>query len=112
MEELKDGMVEKHSLPLVLPLIQHLQLKTFSTLFFFHSFFNLSTLPSSRFPILLNPYLLFPPSFVPHSIALGVHILLSINRPDLAQKEYEAARKWADDSLLIQVRGFFLFLTS
>lgn len=38
------------------------------------------------------------------SIALGVHILLSINRPDIAQKEYAAARAWADDSLLIQVR--------
>ncbi|UZJ51653.1 hypothetical protein CBS101457_000973 [Exobasidium rhododendri] len=36
-------------------------------------------------------------------IALGVHILLSINRPDLAQREYAAARKWADDSLLIQL---------
>jgi coatomer protein complex subunit epsilon len=37
------------------------------------------------------------------SIALGVHILLSIDRPDIAQKEYTAARKWADDSLLIQL---------
>jgi coatomer subunit epsilon len=36
-------------------------------------------------------------------IALGVHILLSINRQDLAQKEFSAARGWADDSLLIQV---------
>lgn len=33
-----------------------------------------------------------------------MHILLSINRPDLAQKEYAAARTWADDALLIQVR--------
>ncbi|PWN53060.1 hypothetical protein IE53DRAFT_384496 [Violaceomyces palustris] len=36
-------------------------------------------------------------------VALGVHILLSINRPDLAQKEYLAARTWAEDSLLIQL---------
>jgi coatomer protein complex subunit epsilon len=36
-------------------------------------------------------------------IALGVHILLSINRLDAAQKEYNAARAWADDSLLIQL---------
>ncbi len=37
------------------------------------------------------------------SIALIAHIYLSISRPDLAKKEYEAARKWADDSLLIQI---------
>ncbi len=37
-------------------------------------------------------------------IALGIHILLSINRIDLAQAEFNAARAWADDSLLIQVR--------
>jgi len=36
-------------------------------------------------------------------IALIAHIYLSISRPDLAKKEYEAARKWADDSLLIQI---------
>lgn len=36
-------------------------------------------------------------------IALGIHILLSIHRLDLAQKEYNAARVWADDSLLIQL---------
>lgn len=35
-------------------------------------------------------------------IALGVHILLSIHRVDLAEKEYLAARKWGDDSLLVQ----------
>lgn len=37
------------------------------------------------------------------SVALIVHIYLSIARPDLAKKEYEAAKKWADDSLLIQM---------
>lgn len=36
-------------------------------------------------------------------VALGVHILLSIHRLDLAEKEYLAARAWADDSLLIQL---------
>ncbi|KDN37991.1 hypothetical protein K437DRAFT_251559 [Tilletiaria anomala UBC 951] len=36
-------------------------------------------------------------------VALGIHILLSINRVDLAQKEFTAARSWADDSLLIQL---------
>ncbi|KAN0061091.1 hypothetical protein ACQY0O_006826 [Thecaphora frezii] len=36
-------------------------------------------------------------------VALGVHILLSIHRIDLAEKEYLAARAWADDSLLIQL---------
>ncbi|KAG8906186.1 hypothetical protein FRB99_007402 [Tulasnella sp. 403] len=37
------------------------------------------------------------------SVALIVHIYLSIARPDLAKKEYEAAKKWADDTLLIQM---------
>lgn len=37
------------------------------------------------------------------SVALIVHIYLSIARADLAKKEYEAAKKWADDSLLIQM---------
>ncbi|CBQ70765.1 related to coatomer epsilon subunit [Sporisorium reilianum SRZ2] len=36
-------------------------------------------------------------------VALGVHMLLSIHRLDLAEKEYLAARAWADDSLLIQL---------
>lgn len=36
-------------------------------------------------------------------VALGVHILLAIHRLDLAEKEYLAARAWADDSLLIQL---------
>ena len=38
-----------------------------------------------------------------HSVALIVQVYLSINRPDLAKKEYDAAKKWADDSLLIQL---------
>ena len=36
-------------------------------------------------------------------MALIVHIYLSIARADLAKKEFEAAKKWADDSLLIQI---------
>ncbi|PWN94403.1 hypothetical protein FA10DRAFT_274336 [Acaromyces ingoldii] len=46
------------------------------------------------------------------SVALGVHILLSINRPDLAQKEYTAARTWADDALLIQLIEAYIGLYS
>ncbi|CAO1632485.1 unnamed protein product [Parajaminaea phylloscopi] len=37
------------------------------------------------------------------SLALGIHLLLLNHRLDLAQKEYEAARQWADDSLVIQL---------
>ena len=37
------------------------------------------------------------------SLALAVHLLLLNSRYDLAVKEYEAARTWADDSLLIQL---------
>ena len=36
------------------------------------------------------------------STALTVQIYLSINRPDLAKKEYERALKWGDDDLLLQ----------
>ncbi|KDQ20326.1 hypothetical protein BOTBODRAFT_27750 [Botryobasidium botryosum FD-172 SS1] len=39
----------------------------------------------------------------PECAALTVQIYLSINRPDLAKKEYEAAKRHADDSLLIQL---------
>ncbi|KAL9940183.1 hypothetical protein V8E36_000888 [Tilletia maclaganii] len=46
------------------------------------------------------------------SVALSVHILLSIHRPDLAQQQYEAARSWADDSLLIQLIEAWLGLTT
>lgn len=41
-----------------------------------------------------------------------MHILLSINRLDLAQKEYNAARTWADDSLLIQLIEAWIGLKS
>ncbi|KAK0549016.1 hypothetical protein OC846_004239 [Tilletia horrida] len=46
------------------------------------------------------------------AVALSVHILLSIHRPDLAQREYEAARSWADDSLLIQLIEAWLGLST
>lgn len=44
-------------------------------------------------------------------VALGVHILIAINRLDLAEKEYLAARTWADDSLLIQLIEAWLGLS-
>ncbi|KAG8957985.1 hypothetical protein FRC03_009560 [Tulasnella sp. 419] len=36
-------------------------------------------------------------------VQLIIHAYLLINRPDLARKEYEAAKKWADDSILLQM---------
>jgi len=36
------------------------------------------------------------------AVALIVQIYLSINRVDLAKKEFERARKWAEDDLLLQ----------
>lgn len=36
-------------------------------------------------------------------VALRIHILLSINRTDLAQQLFTEARSWAEDSLLIQL---------
>ena len=38
-----------------------------------------------------------------HRVALIVQIFLSINRPDLAKKEYERSKKWAEDDLLLQL---------
>jgi len=37
------------------------------------------------------------------ALALTVQIFLSINRPDLAKKEYEKSKKWAEDDLLLQL---------
>ena len=45
------------------------------------------------------PYL----TFNLHRVALTVQIFLSINRPDLAKKEYEKSKKWAEDDLLLQL---------
>jgi len=37
------------------------------------------------------------------AVALIVQIFLSINRPDLAKREYEKSKKWAEDDLLLQL---------
>ncbi|KAI0642465.1 coatomer epsilon subunit-domain-containing protein [Trametes meyenii] len=36
------------------------------------------------------------------AVAYTVQIYLSINRPDLARKEFERAKRWAEDDLLLQ----------
>ena len=38
-----------------------------------------------------------------YSVAVIVQIYLSINRPDMAKKEYERAKRWAEDDLLLQL---------
>ena len=37
------------------------------------------------------------------SVAVAVQIYLSIHRPDLARKEFERAKQWAEDDLLLQL---------
>ncbi|KAJ8073521.1 hypothetical protein PM082_011797 [Marasmius tenuissimus] len=37
------------------------------------------------------------------AVAVIVQIYLSINRPDMAKKEYERAKRWAEDDLLLQL---------
>ncbi|KAL1723046.1 coatomer epsilon subunit-domain-containing protein [Schizophyllum commune] len=37
------------------------------------------------------------------AVAVLVHIYLSINRPDLAKREFERAKHWAEDDLLLQL---------
>jgi len=37
------------------------------------------------------------------AVAVIVHIYLSINRPDLAKKEFERSKQWAEDDLLLQL---------
>jgi len=37
------------------------------------------------------------------AVALVVQIYLSINRPDLAKKEFERSKQWAEDDLLLQL---------
>ena len=39
-----------------------------------------------------------------------VHIYLSINRADLAKKEFERAKQWAEDDLLLQLIESFIGL--
>ena len=36
-------------------------------------------------------------------MAIAVQIYLSIHRPDLARKEFERAKQWAEDDLLLQL---------
>ena len=43
---------------------------------------------------------ILPPSHA--SVAVAVQIYLSIHRPDLARKEFERAKQWAEDDLLLQ----------
>lgn len=38
-----------------------------------------------------------------HSLALTVQIRLALNRTDLAVKEVQSAKKWAQDSLLVNL---------
>lgn len=38
-----------------------------------------------------------------HSVAVIVQIYLSINRPDLAKKQFERSKRWAEDDLLLQL---------
>ena len=58
--------------------------------------------PLTRSPVLLfrgsstNTLLLF------YSVAYAVQVYLSISRPDLARKELERAKRWAEDDLLLQ----------
>jgi hypothetical protein len=40
---------------------------------------------------------------IPNSVAVAVQIYLSINRPDLAKKEFDRSKKWAEDDLLLQL---------
>ncbi|KII87381.1 hypothetical protein PLICRDRAFT_93140 [Plicaturopsis crispa FD-325 SS-3] len=37
------------------------------------------------------------------AVAIIVQIFLSINRPDLAKKQFERAKRWAEDDLLLQL---------
>ena len=37
------------------------------------------------------------------SVAYAVQVYLSISRPDLARKEFERAKRWAEDDLLLQL---------
>lgn len=38
-----------------------------------------------------------------HRVSVIVHIYLCINRPDLAKKEFERSKQWAEDDLLLQL---------
>lgn len=46
-----------------------------------------------------------PPANAPsaHRVATTVQVYLSIHRPDLARKEFDGAKRWAEDDLLLQL---------
>jgi coatomer protein complex subunit epsilon len=57
---------------------------------------------------LADPALAFLPYFCLFTariirVAIAVQIYLSIQRPDLARKEFERAKHWAEDDLLLQL---------
>jgi coatomer subunit epsilon len=58
-----------------------------------------SRIADDRAPIFFLP--LSWPEFL--SVAIAVQIYLSIHRPDLARKEFERAKLWAEDDLLLQL---------
>lgn len=39
--------------------------------------------------------------FLFYSVAVTVHIYLTIHRPDLAKKEFDRSKSWAEDDLLL-----------
>ena len=47
--------------------------------------------------------ILLPSHALDFSVAVAVQIYLSIHRPDLARKEFERAKQWAEDDLLLQL---------
>ena len=49
-----------------------------------------------------NPSRVMLKAAVVFSVAVIVQVYLSIHRPDLAKKELERAKRWAEDDLLLQ----------
>lgn len=47
-----------------------------------------------------------------NSVSVIVQIYLSINRPDLAKKEFERSKRWAEDDLLLQLIESMIGLTT
>lgn len=46
---------------------------------------------------------IFADALFMNSVAVIIQIYLSIHRPDLARKEFERAKRWAEDDLLLQL---------
>lgn len=53
--------------------------------------------------VLVSTNLEFSLQFICYSVAVIVQIYLSINRPDLAKKQFERSKRWAEDDLLLQL---------